>query len=44
MLVKSQEPLKGKTIVLDPGHGGSDQELQVEQTKSLEKIIHLKAP
>ena len=39
----SSNPLKGKTIVLDPGHGGSDQGASSSTpSKSLEKITHLK--
>ncbi len=39
----SSNPLKGKTIVLDPGHGGSDQAPQVvRHLKVSKKITHLK--
>ncbi|CAM3228544.1 N-acetylmuramoyl-L-alanine amidase [Staphylococcus lugdunensis] len=41
---QSQEPLKGKTIVLDPGHGGSDQGASSRTNKkSLEKNYTLKS-
>ena len=37
---KEKNPLQGKTIVLDPGHGGSDQGASSNtKYKSLEKII-----
>lgn len=40
---KSSNPLKGKTIVLDPGHGGSDQGASSNTPKkSLEKNYTLK--
>lgn len=39
----SAKPLKNKTIVLDPGHGGSDQGASSNtQKKSLEKVYTLK--
>ena len=39
----SKDSLKGKTIVLDPGHGGSDQGASSRtQKKSLEKVYTLK--
>lgn len=38
---KASNPLKGKTIVLDPGHGGSDQGASSNTpSKSLEKELH----
>lgn len=41
---KSQNSLKGKTVVLDPGHGGSDQGASSSTSKnSLEKIFTLKS-
>ncbi|MDU2136734.1 MAG: N-acetylmuramoyl-L-alanine amidase, partial [Staphylococcus warneri] len=40
---KKSAPLKGKTIVLDPGHGGRDQGASSNtSSKSLEKVYTLK--
>ncbi|MGX0400861.1 N-acetylmuramoyl-L-alanine amidase [Staphylococcus pasteuri] len=40
---KKSNPLKGKTIVLDPGHGGRDQGASSNtSSKSLEKVYTLK--
>ena len=39
---KQENPFKNKTVVLDPGHGGSDQEPQVPRLLNLSKNYTLK--
>ena len=37
---KQENPFKNKTVVLDPGHGGSDQEPQVPRLLNLSKKLY----